>query len=108
MKVIHNLIADTAKAIAREAYEAIAHDNDFYAAWPTMERFVGHNWQMFVGDARVSLMQMLAIERMEGPNPVYKYPQEVRDPVYEALLIDGSQRADPKAAKVRTRSHVLH
>lgn len=110
MKVVHNLIATTAKAIAQEAYEAIAHDNDFYAAWPQMQPFVDRNWQMFVGEARLALMQMLAVERWEDGQPVYKYPEEMREPVYQALLIDGSQRRDANAPKVRTRtaSHALH
>ena len=109
MKIVHNLIADTAKAIAQEAYEAIAHDNHFYAEWPTMDGFVTANWRMFVDDARTQLLVMLIPSGQDGGgNPLYAIAEPLRDQVYEALKIDGSMRKDPNAAKVRTKSRVLH
>ena len=109
MKVVHNLIADTAKAIAQEAYEAIAHDNHFYAEWPTMDGFVTANWRMFVDDARRCLLLILQPTGYDGGgHPIYSTAEPLRDQVYEALKIDGSMRKDPNAAKVRTKSRVLH
>jgi hypothetical protein len=108
VKAVHNLIADTAKAIAQEAYEAIAHDNAFYAEWPTMDGFVTANWRMFVDDARTQLMRTLIPIGQEGGLPVYALAEVLRDQVYDALKIDGSMRKDPSAPKVRTKSQVLH
>ena len=92
-KVVHTIIADTAKAIAQEAYDAIAHDNAFYAEWPSADLFVTHNWRMFTDQARQALLRMLEVDHWEAGVPVYKYPEAMREPVYEALLIDGPQMA---------------
>jgi hypothetical protein len=83
-KATHNLIATTAKNIAREAYESIAHDNTFYAEWPNREGFVRRNWPMFVDAAREALLKILAGD----------YPAAMKEPIYEAMLIDGSMKAE--------------
>lgn len=79
-KLTHKMIADVAKEIAAEAYESVAHDNTFYAEWPSRRNFVRANWRMFVDDARRSLLAILSGE----------YPQSMKDEVYEALVKDGS------------------
>lgn len=81
-KVVHQLIAKTAKEIANEAYEMCAHDNVFHAEWPDQRVFVRKNWTMFVDSARDALMAILTGD----------YPEQMKEPIYEAFLIDGSQR----------------
>lgn len=83
-KVVHQLIAETAKGIAHEAYEDLAHDNAFFQEWPQRRVFVKKNWQMFVDAARASLVKIL-----QGD-----YSDAMKQPIYEALLIDGSQKAE--------------
>ena len=108
-KIIHNLIHKTAQAIAREAYEAIAHDNTFYAEWPNREGFVQANWKMFVDQARTALLKMLEQAPGSDPtNPTYAYPQVVRNEVFDALLKDGAQRSNPNDAPVRSRTRILN
>ena len=87
-KVVHSLLVDAAKEIAGEAYESIAHDNAFYAEWPNRRVFVRKNWQMFVDSARDQMLTIL------GGN----YPDTMKQPIYEALTIDGSMKRDPTAA----------
>lgn len=92
-QITHNLIAETAQSIAREAYESIAHSNDFYAAWPDRERFVAQNWSMFVQDARTALLKILAGD----------YPEAMKQPIYEAMLIDGELKHDHGSAAQMNR-----
>lgn len=92
-KIVHNLIADTARDIAREAYESVAHSNDFYAQWPDREAFVKANFSMFVDGARAALLEILKGD----------YPDAMKDPIYEALVIDGSYRKQANASPVRTK-----
>jgi hypothetical protein len=84
VQVVHNLLAETAKGIAHEAYEDLAHDNAFFAEWPNRRVFVKKNWQMFVDAARESLIKIL-----QGD-----YPDAMKQPIYEAIRIDGSQKAE--------------
>lgn len=98
-KVVHTLLADTAKAIAAEAYECLAHDNDFYAEWPTQVSYVAANWTMHLPEVRAQFVKILAGE----------YPQAMKDPIYEAMCIDGSMRPDNRhERRVRTKTHVLN
>lgn len=83
-RATHNLIAKTAREIAREAYESLAHDNTFHAEWPNREGFVQRNWQMFVDQARKALIRIISGD----------YPDAMKQPIYEALLIDGSMKAE--------------
>lgn len=82
-KVIHHLIAKTAKEIALEAYESLAHDNEFHRQWPRRDVFVRRNWTMFVGDARNALMEILTGD----------FPDAMKEPIYEAFIIDGTQKS---------------
>lgn len=82
MKVVHQLIAKTAKEIANEAYEMMAHDNAFHAEWPVRSVFVTRNWPMFVEGARTALLQILQSDA----------PEQMKEPIYEAFLIDGGQK----------------
>lgn len=92
--ITHNLIADTAKAIALEAYESLAHSNDFYAAWPNRDSFVAQNFSMFIPEARIALLKILG-----SPD----YPEAMKEPIYQALLIDGQLKHDHDAPRQQTR-----
>lgn len=98
MKGVHNLIASTAKSIAHEAYESMAHDNAFYAEWPNREAFVQKNWPMFVGSVRAQFLEMLKGD----------YPEAMKQPIYEAMCIDGSMRPPINAPAVRTKTRAYH
>ena len=102
VKVVHNLLAETAKAIAHEAYESLAHDNAFYAEWPTVDAYVARNWQLHLPEVRAQFVKIL-----QGD-----YPESMKDPIYEAMCIDGSMRLNReerrKLASTRTRTRVLN
>lgn len=80
--IVHKLIMEAAKGIAAEAYETMAHDNAFFQEWPKRRPFVQRNWPMFVEHARQSMLTILSGD----------YPEAMKQPIYEALIIDGSFR----------------
>lgn len=79
--VVHKMIADTAKGIAREQWETLAKQNRFYKLWPQPEPFVVKHWPDYLPLARVTLTGMLG-------SP--KYDQATKDVIYEVLLKDGA------------------
>ena len=101
-KVVHNLLAETAKAIAHEAYESLAHDNAFYAEWPTVDAYVARNWTLHLPEVRAQFVKILSGD----------YPEEMKQPIYEAMCIDGSQRLNRadrrKLEATRTKTRVLN
>lgn len=112
-RMVHKLIAKTAKAIAAEAWEVMSSNDAFHKQWPHVRRFVQCNWQEFVGYARMSLVTMLKHRpgtegRPDGPE--YYYPQIMRDEIFEALVIDGGGKALPRAqvAPPKTSGMLLH
>lgn len=97
-KIVHRLIAETAKALAFEVYEACATVDKFYDAWPNQRRFVAKNWRYFIGDARKSLTVMLTPisgTEKDPDGPKYHYSQHIRDEIFEALLIEGGMKSAP-------------
>lgn len=86
-KIIHHLIAKTAKELANEAYELMARDNDFRQRWPSRRHFVRKCWDVFIPDARQALVAVLASPHIH---------EHLKEPVYEALLIDGNAKAVAK------------
>jgi hypothetical protein len=100
VKVVHNLLADTAKAIAHEAYESLAHDNAFYAEWPTVQSYVNANWRIHLPEVRAQFVKILTGD----------YPDAMKEPIYEAMVIDGSMRNrhDRRADAARTKTRVLN
>lgn len=97
-RIVHKLIASTAKEIASEAYEVMCSNDRFYKRWPKRGPFVAKNWHEFIGHARDSLTAMLrhvpGTENNPG-GPKYYYTQHVRDEIFEALLIDGANKTPP-------------
>jgi hypothetical protein len=102
VKIVHNLLAETAKAIAKEAYESMAHNNAFYAEWPTVGSYVHANWTLHLPEVRAQFVKILAGD----------YPDAMKQPIYEAMCIDGSQRLSReerrKIESMRTKTRVLN
>lgn len=79
--VVHKMIADTAKGIAREAWESLAKQNAFYALWPEPEPFVTKHWPDYLPVARATLTGMLGSPQ---------YSEHMKAEIYEVLLKDGA------------------
>jgi hypothetical protein len=105
-KIVHRLIAKTCKEIAAEVFEVCSSNDRFYAAYPHVGRFVAKNWRYFISDARKALTVMLTPIPGEFEDhtqadgsivkvPVYRYPQIMRDEIFEALLTEGQMKAAP-------------
>lgn len=97
-RVVHKLIAKTAKAIAAEAWEVMSSNDAFHKAYPHVSTFVRGKWPEFVGHARSSLATMLkhVTGTENNPNgPEYYYSQHIRDEIEDALIIDGAHKATP-------------
>ena len=88
-RIVHEVIAKTAKEFAATFYEEAAHSDAFYERHPKVTSFVGRNWRYFIGYARSALATMLA--------PDYPKPLDpgVRETIYEALCIDGTFKESP-------------
>ena len=107
-KIVHKLIARTAKAISAEAWEILSSNDDFHRAWPKVRPFVANQWRNFVGHARASLVVMLQPipgSEKEPDGPRYVNSQHVRDEIYEALCTEGAFKARPV---VPASPHLLH
>lgn len=95
-KIIHHMVAETAKAIAAEAYELLAKENAFYASNPSQKRYVRRAWKDYIPYARQSLVGVLAKDfSFEIATGAYT-PQTVemmKNDIYECLLIDGEFKA---------------
>lgn len=98
-RVVHKLIAATAKELAGAFYEVAAGANTrFYRQYPSQRRFIQLQWHEFIGHARDSLVKMLdPISGTENDRdgPKYRYSEHIRDEVFEALVMDGTHKAAP-------------
>ena len=86
----HKLVAETAKAMARDLYEIMMFDNqyrqDALALWPwpmteaqRVDAFVAKNWSRLIETARAKLAEMLG---SPGVSP------DIKSTVYDALQLD--------------------
>jgi hypothetical protein len=82
-RIVHQRTAKTAKAMAFEVYEALAHNDDFYRQNRSANRWVARNWKQFIGHARAAHFEILR-------DPLNQYPQSMKDELYEVALIEGS------------------
>jgi len=83
-KYVHHMIRDTAKAIAGEVYEIWASKHsDWYKENRDQKAYIEANWDKFVEAARESLATTLR----EG-----KLPDEVKQTIAEALILDNTIR----------------
>lgn len=89
-KIVHKLIAKTAKEITAEAYEILASNDDFYKQWPRRQVFVNRQWANFVGHARAALAVMLRDPTIH---------EHLKEPIYEAFIHEGGFKASPDAFK---------
>lgn len=97
-KIVHKLIAKTAKEIAAEVYEVCASNDRFFSAYPSQGRFVRQQWQQFIGDARKALTAMLVTvpgTERDPDGPKYRHSQHIRDEVFEALVTEGQMKSAP-------------
>lgn len=91
-RVIHALVAKTAKEICASVWEVCSSNDKFHQTYPKVRPFVQRFWGDFVGHARESLVKMLQPvpgTENDPAGPTYKYTQHVRDEVFEALVVDG-------------------
>ncbi len=84
-RMVHELVATTAKEIAGVYYENAAsngrHGNTFYEAFPDQATFVKRQWPMFVMTAKEIMTSMLG-------NP--GTPDAQKQDIYHALLLDAT------------------
>lgn len=84
--MVHKMVADVAKGVAREHWEMLAFQNEFYKSWPDPDSFVRAHWQKHISVARAILTGMLG-------NP--QYDEDKKALIFDALLKDGT--VAPKA-----------
>lgn len=88
----HELIASTAKEFAGAYYEELAHDNEFYAFYPSQKKFIKREWHRFTELARKQLALMLGFSVT---------PEWQKEQIFEALIKHASLpgNVDPRVAK---------
>lgn len=84
--VVHQLVAETAKAMAATFYDEAAHDNDFYRTWKSEKMFVRRRWQSFIQPARDALAEMLSPEFACSANEAQN--ARMKEQIYDALLLN--------------------
>jgi hypothetical protein len=91
-KMAHELVAETAKEMAGAWYEEAAHDDEFYAFYPSQNKFIKREWHRFIEQARQTLASML------GRVGVDEWQKEQ---IFDALLKHASipGNMDPRVAK---------
>lgn len=91
--VVHELVAETAKEMARAVWEDMAtKDNHWYGMWPDAEMFVRRRWTSFIQPAREHLAELL--------NPLYHSltTAQMREQIHEAILLNAA--VNPAANQV--------
>lgn len=94
-RMVHHLVADTAKELAGAYYEDSAsngrHGNEFYASFPDQRAFIKDQWPMFVLVAKEVLTGML-------DNPAT--PEAYKQDIYHALLLDATLPYSSQEAQI--------
>ncbi len=94
-RMVHHLIAETAKKLAADYYEDSAshgrHGNEFYEAFPDQDRFVRDQWPNFVLVTKEVLTTMLN-------NPAT--PEAHKQDIYHALLLDATLPYSSQEAQI--------
>ena len=78
-KLCHQLIASTAKEMAKESYESAAHDDAWFKENPKRRAWVEARWPYFVDAAREILGQLLAQPGV---------PESQKKIIHEALTME--------------------
>jgi len=89
-KHVHKMVAETAKAMCHEVYDALMQRDDWYALWKSQhpnlrgaaleEAFVRKNWGKYVDGARATLAGALA-------RPL---DESLKESIMEALMLDNT------------------
>ncbi len=80
-RMVHVLVRKTAQEMAGAYYENAAHDNQFYAYYPSQKFFIDYEWHRFIELAKQTLTTMLS-----NPATSEAYKQDI----YHALLLDAT------------------
>lgn len=95
-KIIHFIIANTAKSLAREAWEMMAKENAFYRLNKNPKIYVRRNWQHYIPFARDALVEILKKD-YSFEISIGSYTPEAVDKmkadIHECLVIDGAYKA---------------
>ena len=78
-RLIHKLIAKTAKELAGTFYEFAAHDNEFYKFYPKMQYFIDREWERFVTVAKQTLTDCLSSGALTDKDKLDIYDALVND-----------------------------
>ncbi len=100
-KIIHHVIAQTAKEIATAAYEEMAQVNEFYAQNKSVDRYVRRNWRHYIPFARKALVDVLTKDftfEIRCGQYTEQAVDTMKNEIAEALIIDGSHKAPAKPA----------
>lgn len=100
-KFAHELVAETAKEFAAAWYEEAAHDNTFYAYYPSQKGFIKREWFRFVEAARKHLALMLGMSAT---------PEHQKEQIFDALVKHSSLpgNVDPRVAKTLAYQNSLN
>lgn len=94
-QIIHERIAKTAKALAREAWELMAKENAFYNLNPNPRNYVRVNWKHYIPFARAALVEILNKD-FSFQIALGSYTREsvdaMKEEIYQCLLIDSSYK----------------
>lgn len=80
-RMVHKLVRDIARQMAGAYYEHAAHDNQFYAYYPSQKFFVDYEWFRFVTVAKQTMTQMLTSNAIS---------EAQKQEIYHALLLDST------------------
>lgn len=111
--VVHHLIADTCKEMARAYWDESASaqnevGNTFYKMFPDMEIFVARNWHRFNEFARSALVDLLGMAHHPSTGALITDAEKAE--IYDALKLDGTlnaRRVDTKVNKLITPGDML-
>ena len=83
--MVHELIAETAKEMARAIYEeGCSTSNEFYAKWPSEEQFLRLRWTTFIIPASENLASLLHPDRASMTS------EDMKRQIHEALLLNAA------------------
>lgn len=81
--VAHKLVAETAKKMAAESYDAWATDsNEFYKIYPSQKAYIKAAWSLFVPMARTTLTERLSSNIND----------DLKEQIADALIKDNALR----------------
>ena len=76
-KFAHEMVAEVAKGMAGAWYEEAAHDNEFFAFYPSQHAFIKREWHRFVPAAKAQMSVMLSSSGV---------PEQQKELIFDALV----------------------